>query len=122
MIMFFVLFGFVCVQGEVKSKLYSHKKSVILLTVDEDTSVTIYQNYTIINLLAAYERYEQECHADSTYKISGCWKVKAVNDTINYLAPSLAVWSERKTWTHKEPTFQGFIGFLRRYKEENGSH
>ena len=78
--------------------------------------------YFCVMLLTAYEMYEQECHADSTYKISGDWKVKAVNDTINYLAPSLAVWSERKTWTHKEPTFQGFIGFLRRYKEENDSH
>jgi hypothetical protein len=70
-------------KAQVKSEWSNRKEGIILASVDDSSNVTIYQNFTAINLLTLYNEYKEELCADS----------------------ACAVFSV--------PTFQGFIEFLR---------
>ena len=73
-----------------------------------------------LKLLKVLEQYEQECYADSTLECflvyvydqdtayQRCSKFNMIDPGIN---PNYQ--GSRKIWAHREPTFNGFIKFLK---------
>ena len=55
-----------CLNAQAKSELHEMGNHTILVSVDDSSGVTIYQNYTILNLIELYSGYEDECWRDST--------------------------------------------------------
>jgi len=81
------------------------------------------KEYFVLAILLLYDEYEQECYADSTFVISdGGYEHKfvAVNDTLDLTRTMSipAIHIVKRRWEHRQPTFQGFIEFIRRKKDE----
>ena len=90
-----------------------------LMLYDSDSNVlTFYQNFTVINLLALYQEYEMECYNDSSlnYYEFYNYQGKEYKSKGHSLDPGFdpGYIGGRKIWTHKQPTFQGFMEFLER--------
>ena len=110
--------------GQVKSDILEFKdcvklsESLPLVSIDGNT-VTIYQNFTILNLLSLYEKYEEECYNDSTKVLFGYFynyetgkEFKIIYEPKDDLMMANFVRTEHG-YIHREPTFNGFIVFLR---------
>ena len=70
--------------------------------------------YFTIMLVGAWDLYAKEYYADSTYEGWGQWYSSM---RLTWWAPmdSTATWIKPvQRFSHREPTFQGFIEFLRR--------
>ena len=86
---------------------------------------TLYPEYlAIINLLDFYDEYEKECYNDSTAIIFGYfynWDDKKEFKAIYEPKGGVLLANLIKTedgFIHREPTFQGFIKFLRKKCKE----
>ena len=74
------------------------------------------KEYFVISLLDLYGQYEKECYADSTNQGWGVWLSDMEQ---NWWMPcdSTAIWCEPfERYSHKEPTFKGFIEFVKTKK------
>jgi len=81
---------------------------------EDSASVTVYEQKVITNenayiaasiirLLQFYEEYEKECYADSSIvRLGKGWSVEINGKTTT------------EYWEHLEPTFQGYMGFLKK--------
>ena len=59
-------------------------------------------------ILPLYDEYEKECYADSSLHKEYHWYTsKGYGDPVGYGV-------KNSYWGHREPTFQGFIKFLRK--------
>ena len=71
--------------------------------------------------LQLYDEYEQECYKDSTqteHHITDgtpCYGTSRNWDDFTCITPGHY---DEMTWVHKEPTFQGFMEFIRKKKGE----
>ncbi len=80
--------------------------------------IGVYQTMVIATLLQQYEAYAKECWADSS--VSSVSMEYDSLATVKYYErhPSDKKWGlimkETKTYSHPEPTFTGFIEFLKR--------
>lgn len=74
------------------------------------------KEYFVISFVKLYDEYKQECEADSTeIEVGGYWdvvKTEKVNDYGVYSGYDVFV-PRHKVWKHREPTFDGFMEFLK---------
>ena len=113
----------ICVlNGQVISKWDTDTTNIVTLGswYGINDTIIIYQNFTVINLLALYEQYEIECYNDSSQTIkhigdyrrcqffSTGWQTANCNNPSHY---------DQKIWIHKQPSFQGFMGWLKKFQK-----
>ena len=68
-----------------------------------------FTTYILSIILKAYSRFEKECWADSTLRwISVPCPENRIGCLVNH--------GETDYWTHREPTFQGFIQWMRKQR------
>ena len=100
--------------GRMLSEMSYHfgKGDTVSITINGQkirTNENVYVAAPIIRLLQFYDEYEKECYADSM-QVSG-W---VFITTEEYDYGVCAGYDGYETWwDHKEPTFKGFIKFLR---------
>ena len=70
------------------------------------------REYLVVGLAYLYGLYEKECYADSSiHKEYEAWMSMGYDQVVG-------VGLYEEIWIHKEPTFQGFIEFLRRKSQK----
>jgi len=91
-------------------KAYFNLDNRIIQHRDEETEIL-----TIAYILELYDEYADSCYADSTQK-SG-WVFVEMEKCGNGI---IGGYDEYQTWyEHKQPTFEGFIEFLRSKNEKH---
>ena len=92
-------------------------KTVTVGEIDYPNKVGIYQTMVLATIVQQWKEYQVECYADSTasyyYTLCDwdCWKVPCKKgEIIGLLNDNICP----EHWTHREPTFTGFIEFLKR--------
>lgn len=111
-LIFIFLFSFYFLFSEVDKLTFEPHESMILndtinpITSDFILGVDSYDKYraetTIKYLLQFYDEYKQKCYQDS-FKVE---EIKGIDYNMRWVT----------TWKHREPTFDGFMKFLKENK------
>ena len=80
-------------------------------TVPKNPAIKI---ITMEELLSLYDQYAKECYADSTYEqVTKQWTIHDFN--VKTMTTCDTIIPATYDWIHKEPTFTGFMEWLREH-------